>query len=454
MLDVKELNEKIDAGTPVLDALDLYWRGEQPAAFLSPEARSALGKRLDRIAVNFPKLAVESVAERLRLMGFRTPGEDSKPDGELWKVWRKSNMEDGAAQAHVDALVYGRSFIIVWAGPFGVQVTVESPQQMSVIHDPATREVKAAFKRWEVDGVAHGVLYGPDTIHRMTNTANVTNGVFPSTGWTVTEVIKNPLGVVPVVPIVNRGRLMDLDGVSEMQDIMGLSDALNKLMSDSMVSSEFFARPRRWATGLEVEEDEEGNPVDPFSNEAGKLWLSEDENTKFGQFDGARLDGYADLTGVVTSQIGALSGLPPMYLGIHGDQPASADAIRSSEASLVSRAFALQRVFGQAWAQVAQLVIAVRDGVDPRTVDIEAVWASPETRTPTQSADAAVKLKSIGVPTTILLTEVMGYSPAQIERFRDAVRAEAQDATGVVPQIAPKSPEIVPAEPIVEGATA
>ena len=253
----------------------------------------------------------------------------------------------------------------------------------------------------------------------------------PSTGWTVTETIPNPLGVVPVVPVVNRGRLLDVDGVSEMADILDLADALNKINSDMLVTSEFYARPRRWATGLEVIEDENGNPVKPFSAALDDVWQSEDADTKFGQFDAARLDGYADAAALITQQIGALTGLPPHYLGLHGDQPASADAIRSAEASLVARAYALHRTFGTAWASVARLMLAVRDGVDPRTLDVEPMWANPETRTPAQAADAAAKLVGVGVPLSVVLADTLGMSPEQVERVRAARRGDALDAAAV-----------------------
>ncbi|MHA7153620.1 phage portal protein [Arthrobacter sp. TMN-50] len=424
---VKTLSDKMTEGTPVLDTLDTYWMGTQPAAFLSPEAKTALGNRLRTLSVNFPRLAVTALAERLTITGFRADGTDDA-DPALWKVWRRCHMQDAHQQAHTDALVYGRSFITVWARNGRPQISVESPRNLAVLRDPASREVTAALKRWTVEGTGYAVLYLPDRILKLTAAANVTD-LYPSTGWTVTETINNPLGVVPVVPIVNKGRLSEIDGVSEMADVLDLTDALNKLMADAMVTSEFFARPRRWATGLEISEDANGNPVNPFTDEAGKLWQSEAPETKFGQFDGARLDGYGDLTATVTQQIGALTGLPPHYLGLHGDQPASADAIRSAEASLVSRAVSLQRTFGMGWGEVAKLVAAVDQGRDVDSFDFETIWANPETRTPAQAADAALKLSQIGVPLNIVLADTLGMTPAQIGRITPAITAPAEGIT-------------------------
>ena len=47
------------------------------------------------------------------------------------------------------------------------------------------------------------------------------------------------LSVVPVVPLVNRSRIIDTDGVSELADVVPLSDAACKIATDMMISAEF-----------------------------------------------------------------------------------------------------------------------------------------------------------------------------------------------------------------------
>jgi hypothetical protein len=428
------LSAKLDTAAPEVARLDSYFEGSQPAAYLSAKSREALGSSFRSMAVNFPRLVVTSLAERLEVTGFRLADPDAPADADLWRIWRRNGLAEASAQCHVEALTIGRAFVIVWAGADAAtpRVTVESARQVAVARSPLTREVTAAIKRWTEDGRAHCVVYEADRITRLKSLARVTDGgPVPASGWATVETLENPLGVVPVVPFVNRGRLLDVDGVSEMADVLGLADAVNKVTADMLVTSEHYARPRRWATGLEVIEDDEGNPVNPFASDATRVWMAEAPETKFGQFDAARLDGYGDALATLTQQIGALSGLPPHYLGLHGDQPASADAIRSAEAALVATATARARTFGAAWAEVARLIIAVRDGVDARAVEVSTVWASHETRTPAQAADAAAKLAGIGVPLTALLEEVLGYSPAQVARVRELRRAEALDTAGV-----------------------
>ena len=77
------------------------------------------------------------------------------------------------------------------------------------------------MKRWIGDGKGYAVLYEPNKITKFISMGNVVDpAAMTSTAWSVTETIPNPLGVVPVVPIVNRGRLLDVDGVMETDDGM------------------------------------------------------------------------------------------------------------------------------------------------------------------------------------------------------------------------------------------
>ena len=429
---LKTMNEALNKAQPALTALDRYWDGTQPAAYLSAGSREALGDKFRTLSVNYCRLAVTALEERLGLDGFVRHGE-SQADPELLDLWASQGLDDIASMAHIDALVYGRSYVTVWADAFGrPTVTVESPRNMTVRRDPLTREVVDAFKRWiDLDGTPRGVLYGRESIVHYVGKGKVVDAsLFPVNGWTVSESLPNPLGVVPVVPLINRGRLAEAEGVSELSDLVDLSDALNKIMGDALVTSEFYAKPRRWVTGLEISEDDDGNPVDPFPNEGGKLWQSEDPDTKFGQFDGARLDGYADLVSLLTAQIGALSGLPPHYLGLNGDQPPSADSIRSAEASLVSRAYALQRTLSRSWGMVAALIYAISNEADPLAVNYRPVWRNPETRTGAQDADAAAKLSGIGVPLKVVLSDVLHWAPEQVEAAMSAKRQESVLSAG------------------------
>lgn len=300
---------------------------------------------------------------------------------------------------------------------------------MTCQRHPATREVTAALKRWTSAGKGQAVLYEPDKITRYATASNVVDpAALPATAWTVTGTIANPLGVVPVVPLVNGDRLLDLDGRSELADLLPLVDALNKVLADMMVSSEFFARPRRWASGVELAEDEDGHAVNPFP-EGHRMMVSESPESKFGQLPAADLAAYESAVRTILGQIMAVSALPAHYVGVFSDNPTSADSLRASEASLAARAESRQATFGRAWEAVARLVVAVETGVDPRAAQVAVTWADPSTRSIAQEADAVVKLYAAGLLPSGYALAKLGYADDDIAAIRAARLADAIPAT-------------------------
>ncbi len=405
--------------------LDRYYQGRQPLAFLSPEAKTALGNRFGVMSSNIPRLAVTAIAERLRITGF-------SGDKGLWSDWCRNDLDQTSGVAHREALLLGDSFVIVWADRYGrPNVTVESARQVSVLTDPGSRQIVAGLKRWEDQSAnqTHAVLYLPDRILKL-RAEQV--GAATATGFTVVDEISNVLGVVPVVNLRNTDRILGDWGASEIDDLKPLVDGLNKSLADMMVTSEFVGRPRRWATGIELAEepviDAEGKPVvDAFGDpvlrevnpipEGSRMAVSEVETAKFGQLAAADLAGYEASVRVLLGQIMAVSTLPAHYVGVFTDNPASADALRAAEASLTARAEARQATFGRSWERVAKLMIAVRDGRDPTLIDdIRVQWADAATRSVAQEADAVVKLYQAGLLPQAYALAKLGYSSDEIAK--------------------------------------
>lgn len=422
------LLQKIDEPAAKYADLERYYSGTQPLAFLATAAKDALGDRFGRMATNLPRLAITSLTERLRVSGFT--GVD------VWDDWLRNDMDELSAVAHREALLLGSSYVLVWVDQYGrPRVTVESAKQMACLRDPGTRHITHAIKRWETDTTTEAVLYGPNEIirYRANTTGATTNG------FRVVESIANPLGVPPVVRLLNSDRILD-EGVSEIDDLKPLVDALNKILVDMMVASEYTGRPRRYATGIELEEtpvlDENGDEtgeteaVNPYP-ESNRMMIAEEAAAKFGQLEPGDLSSYNNAVDILLSQISANSALPHHYLGILENQPASADSLRASEASLTSRAEARQKQFGRAWEDVARLIVAVRDGVDPLNVDVRCKWSDASTRSVSAEADATVKLVSAGVLPVTYALQRLGYTDDEIEKIRVARRTEALDTAGV-----------------------
>ncbi len=420
---VNGLARKIEAADRRLHYLDRYYEGTQPLSFLAPEVKAQVGDRLTSLVINWPRAIVDSVQRRCTVEGFRL-GAGGTADDDLWQLWTGSDMPMWSRMNHVDTLVHARSFVSVWADDAGLPlIAVESAHQVAVDYVPGTSRVAVALKRYADGDRVRAELYLPREVRRYSARSQAP-GMPTLAGeprWLLDEVLPNPLGVVPVVPLVNRPRVLNLDGESELVDVIPLADAVNKLATDMMVSSEFHAMPRRYATGIDIPT---GPDRERLQAEVSAYWdnatkgktLLAGKNVDLGQFPEASLSNFTEAIQMLTAQIAAIAGLPPHYLGVNTDNPASADAIRSAESTLVQRAREKHETWGAAYKRVMQIAVAVSEGrpfveVARQTATLETIWRDPETRTKAQDADAAVKLHAEGIIDDVEAQEQVGLSP-------------------------------------------
>jgi hypothetical protein len=451
--DLHRLLTRISGQSAELQRLDRYYTGSQPLSFLSPEVARQVNGRLRSLVVNWPRLVVNSLEERLDVDGFRL-AQDQPADDELWRIWQANDLDEASQMVHVDALVHGRSYVIVWADEEDKstpKITTESAEQMTVDFEPGTTIVRSAAKCWAEDDMAYATLYLDDAVHFFQASASALGSdvVVSPQNWEVRQdPIRHDLGVVPVVPFLNRPRLTHQYGESELSDVIPLADAVNKLATDMMVSAEFHAMPRRYATGIDMGDGEGAEARSRellrqqwTAAEAGRVWMSDSSETRFGQFPEAQLSNFISGIEMLAAQIAAIAGLPPHYVGLMSQaNPASADAIRSAEASLVKRALRKQRTYGGSWERVMRLAMLVRDGSVPNSAkSMETIWRDPNTSTWAQQVDAAVKLDGIGLPFRQNM-ESLGYTPVQIER---TLKTRSDDALANVQAQLEATDEIV-----------
>ena len=146
---------------------------------------------------------------------------------------------------------------------------------------------------------------------------------------------------------------------------------------------------------------------------------------KVGTFPEADLSNFHNTIKLLAQLAGQLAALPPHYLSFVSENPASADAIRSTEAQMVKRVERAQTSFGGCWEQVMRLVLRIQSGNwDDKARALETVWREPSTPTIAQKADATVKLATATTPNgrAILPLEQaridLGYTDAQRREMR------------------------------------
>jgi hypothetical protein len=428
------LSVRHDADLPILTVRDAYYEGRQPLTYMHPEILREVADRIRPVVLFWPQLVVDSVDERLDVNRFRLPKQDAGDD-DLWRVWQANDLDEESQMGRVDALVMKRSYLCVGANEDDADtalITVESPLEVFGYVDPRTRQVAAALKRTYLDET---VVRSPERYATL-YLPNVTIWYDWANGYREIDRDEHNLGVVPVVPLVNRPRTHNRYGRSELDSVIPLSDAANKLATDMMVAAEFVAIPLRGIFGVGPDdlEDQDGNKMTALQAIMGRLLtLPDAEGTaKMFEFASANLSNFHTSIEALAREAAAIGGLPPDYLGLATDNPPSAESRQAAEIRLIKRAERKQVAFGGSYEKTMRLVRRIQEGDwDPALKRLETDWRDASTPTVAQSGDAAVKKFQAGIVPKRQTREDLRYTDVQIERMEaEDEKAAAMDPIG------------------------
>lgn len=416
-----------------------YYEGDhQKLVFSQARYSNEYGYIFKQWSDNFSGLIIDSVNERMAIDGFRMSEDSSEADKEAREIWQRNFMDSEANTGNLEALIHGVSYAIVWGDQDGYPViTVESPLEVVVQYKAGSRrELEAAAKFFTDDwGREFGTLWLRDRVW-----------TFEMDGLAVLREqagSPNPLGEVPVVPLQNRTRLIG-DPVSDLTPVIPIQDAINKVTADALVASEFAAWPQRYVTGLEIQEDEQGRPVEPYRVGIDKLLQAEDPKATFGQFDAADLSNYVSLVDMLVQHLASITRIPFHYMLANRSQAPSGESVASAEAGLIAKTRERMVHLGEAWERVMRLAFKVIGKSQDGSFSAEVMWRDPERRTEAQHMDALMKLKEIGVPRDQLLSDA-GYTPQQIARFGEMRRQDMRDLAELQ-QLGPQPPDVAEAD--------
>ena len=440
---------QMDDRATALARFEAYYNGRHRLAFTTAQFRETFGNLFAAFADNWCDLVVDASAERLIVEGFRFG--DAEADEAAWEIWQRNGLDAESDMAHVEAIKLGCAYALVGPDDAGkASIQLEPAAQAIVAVDPAQgRRRLAGLRNWTDEwGTEHAALYLPDSItwwQRRGGSVNTSwaDGIGSGT---------NPLGVVPLIPLANAPTLGNRLGRSDIERVIPLQDAVNKLCGDMIVASEFAAFPQRWATGIEIPRNPDTGErmTAQFLGGADRVWAVEADGARFGNFQVSDLGIYVKAIEMLIQHVAAQTRTPPHYLlGAMGSFP-SGESLKATETGLVAKVRRKMLSFGEGWETAMRLAFAVEgDKTKAAQIDVETIWANPESRIVGETVDAAVKLASIGVPRPALW-EYIGASPQQIERWKTEGEPE--------PPIVARETVTVPstpaqAEAITEGTT-
>lgn len=371
-------------------------------------------------AVGWPSMYVSSLEERLDVEDFRM-GDESEGDERLRNWWQANLLDVDSGPGHTEALVHGIAYITVSApdededeDPEIPIIKLESPFNFIAKQDYRTRKVKEALRVYEdpeIPNEKYVALYLPD------ETVYLGQSKDRNTQWLLDKRVPHEMGRVLVSPLVNRARIHEWCGRSEIsKELRSATDAASRIMMNLQSASELMAIPQRIIFGV----DESEFPVDVTQPGAAmeaymaRIMAFANDGAKATQFSSADLRNYVDALQELAKQVASYTGLPPQYLSFSSDNPASAEAIKSAESRLIKKVERKARLFGQSWEEAMRLGMLVIDGSIPRDAyKLETVWRDPSTPTFAAKADGTTKLHAAGIIPTEQARIDLGYSDLQ-----------------------------------------
>lgn len=430
-----------------------YSQGDQDLAFATPKYAEAFGHLFAAFDYNRMAGVVDAHADRLQLERFATGTE--AVDEVAAEIWGRNRMDERAGEVHREALLSGDAYVIVWPetgdayGEDGGVFPQLWPQRADRIRvhydDERPGLITLAAKLWPLHPERAGGttthwrlnLYYADRIEKYVTVRRATVAPKDRNGWEeyrsegdTTWPVPNPYQQVPVIHFANNAGTGEY-GQSELRDVIPLQDALNKVLTDLLLTSEMAGFPQKVILGLDSSDDgvQEGLrrlqaglnkiftiPVDPGGSPPS-----------IAEFSAANLAQLVQVVEHFDKLISRVSRVPIHYLQMSGDFP-SGRALRTAEAPFVSKIEDRQVSYGNSWEDCMGLALRMAGVTDPG--DLSAIWKSAAPLSVEDQWDLAQMKANVGLPLEQILREA-GYDEdtiAQIVEAEQAKQAEREAA--------------------------
>lgn len=425
-MDILFLIEDLNKRRAKIATFNDYYSGKQKNKFVGASLESEFGNALVDLSCNRCGPIVDTIADKLQVESFQDRSDFDLGD-EATTYWNTHDMDLISGEIHAEALITADAFAIVLPNADGVPIVYpQKSENMAVLFDYEKREIAVAAKAWQIRGGTWRInLYYDDRIEKYVSnkpSSDIPNNYnswehFQDEGdgqWP----LPHDLGRVPVFHFATNARTGQY-GRSELADLIPLQDRLNQTLANLAIAEEFQSYRQRWATGIQPQFDDDGNPVSPFKSGsgAGTLWIATEEGVRFGEFGAAELNQFEVIIEGHEKRIARTARVPMHYL-VQSGEPPSGEALKTAEAPFISKIADRQRGFGSVWADLMNFVMELLTQKKP---SLKTQWKSAESRSDQDFWDQAIIKRQMGVSPSQILKEG-GYSEEEINRFPDESR--------------------------------
>lgn len=251
-----------------------------------------------------------------------------------------------------------------------------------------------------------------------------------------------PLGL-PVFHYAHNSRGM-AEGVSGIRDLVpGLQDDINKAHIACIMAAELGGTPIMYATGYEPPQQTtnttQGKPT--IELHAGMFLYTGQPDASFGRLAEANISQLVEMKNDLIKNAATITSTPLTFFNMTGQLPAEG-TLSALEDSLVAKVLRDQGALGECYARAAKYSLKLElayGQLDPKVISpanieelqITTTWKSPETRAMDLVLAESERKKNLGIPEWQLWAE-MGYTPDQIQAFKDDANAKRAAVLGAI----------------------
>jgi hypothetical protein len=369
--------------------------------------------------------AIQRIKDRLL-------GTQDKTQAKLDEIIRRNEILLESDDVHKIAGVVGESFFVCGEDEEGAIGFYNDPRLVTMFYDPENpRKKRFAAKWWTAeDKTVRLTLYYPDHLEyyrtrkklEATTGANQFEPCDADGNFTDENQAPNESGEIPVFHFKPDRRKVK----SDLKNVIPLQDAVNKLASDMMITSEFGAfRQRFIISDADVEGALKNAPNEIWDIPAGD---GTTQNTQVGELSASDPKTYLEPLSREVKAISAITQTPNHFFFGQGSSQISGEALIALEAPLNDKAQARIDLFAPVWKEALAYMLRV-EGTSVESNQIEVVFEVPETVQPKTKAEIREINVRAGIPLVTTLRRE-GWSQSEIDELivdqnEESIKAQA-----------------------------
>jgi len=423
MSDLERAFEALKNKQADIDTLFDYAEGRQPLRYSTKRLQEAF-KNIDvHFEQNWCSVVIDAAMDRVTIAGWDT--ENKQQNDALDKVFKRLDIGVAAYNAHYDALVAREGFIIAWKNDAGeIELYHNSPSLCHMFYDENSPNKKSFAAKWYREDVGGGsfvlrmILYYPERIEYY-NTQPVKATPDQASAFEPSEipVSENTYGAIPVFHFRTNRR-----NKSDLQNILTLQDAVNKLLSDMMVAAEYGAYKQRYIIS--------NTDTTGLRNSPNMIWSipsDSDGKTQVGEFSAQDLDTYLNAIDKLANSVAIISRTPKHYFFGAGAN-LSGEALLAMEAPLTKKVEQIEANLNGTWRELGAFILQLETGQVLPASEITPIWSPPESVQPFTEAQTIKTLVDAQVP-LVTAVRMRGWDQSQIDAMLADVKKQKEEET-------------------------